>query len=166
MRHIFLEERVAILEAKLAAISAQLGLAHAANTTVGAHQEIALIKAVVTSYFGLAQSAMTTSKKESGIAWPRMVAMAIARKLVQASLAEIGQQFGGRDHGTVMHAGTRVKDRCGNDAKFREIYRAILAQCEHVITHNSNEKKETLAERETTPGCDRSEHADGESVAP
>jgi chromosomal replication initiator protein len=54
---------------------------------------------------------MTSKRRPQNIAFPRQVAMYLSRELTKASLSEIGDAFGGRDHGTVLHAHRLVKER-------------------------------------------------------
>ena len=56
---------------------------------------------------------MHSEKRSRAVARPRQVAMALAKELTQLSLPEIGSNFGGRDHTTVLHA-------CRQIAKLRE----------------------------------------------
>jgi len=51
---------------------------------------------------------MTSRRRPANIAFARQVAMFLSRKLTQSSLMEIGEAFGGRDHGTVIHAVRKV----------------------------------------------------------
>ena len=51
---------------------------------------------------------MTSKRRPKNIAFPRQIAMHLARCLTSASYAEIGEAFGGRDHGTVMHACKKI----------------------------------------------------------
>ncbi len=52
---------------------------------------------------------MTSKRRPKAIAFPRQIAMYLARCLTSASYAEIGEAFGGRDHGTVMHACKKIE---------------------------------------------------------
>ncbi|MGH2875647.1 MAG: helix-turn-helix domain-containing protein, partial [Solirubrobacteraceae bacterium] len=56
------------------------------------------------------------SSRAAGVAWPRHVAIHLARELTGASLPKIGQAFGGRNHATVLHACRRVSQRMRDDA--------------------------------------------------
>ena len=47
--------------------------------------------------------------RSRAIAYPRQIAMYLARQLTDYSLPEIGEYFGGRDHTTVMHAHEKIK---------------------------------------------------------
>ena len=46
--------------------------------------------------------------------------MSLSRELTKGTLSEIGDQFGGRDHGTVLHAHRLVKNRMRDDEKIRQ----------------------------------------------
>ena len=63
---------------------------------------------------------MTSKRRPAHIAFPRQVAMYLARELTKASLNEIGEAFGGRDHGTVLHACKLVKKRMKEQEKIRQ----------------------------------------------
>src|SRR6185369_10618060 len=72
---------------------------------------IELIQKRVAEHFDIRLADMTGRRRPENIAFPRQIAMFLARQLTQCSLNAIGEAFGGRDHGTVMHACTAVKDR-------------------------------------------------------
>ena len=71
------------------------------------------IQKTVADYYKIRISDMHSKKRSRAIARPRQVAMALAKELTQLSLPEIGNNFGGRDHTTVLHA-------CRQIAKLRE----------------------------------------------
>ena len=71
------------------------------------------IQKTVADYYKVRISDMHSKKRSRAIARPRQVAMALAKELTQLSLPEIGSNFGGRDHTTVLHA-------CRQIAKLRE----------------------------------------------
>ena len=58
----------------------------------------------VAEHFDIRLADMTSKRRPANIAFPRQVAMYLARELTKSSLNEIGDAFGGRDHGTVLHA--------------------------------------------------------------
>jgi len=62
------------------------------------------IQKTVADYYKIRISDMHSKKRSRAIARPRQVAMALAKELTQLSLPEIGSNFGGRDHTTVLHA--------------------------------------------------------------
>jgi chromosomal replication initiator protein len=71
------------------------------------------IQKTVADYYKIRVSDMHSKKRSRAVARPRQVAMALAKELTQLSLPEIGSNFGGRDHTTVLHA-------CRQVAKLRE----------------------------------------------
>jgi chromosomal replication initiator protein len=64
---------------------------------------------------------MTSKRRPANIALPRMVAMYLSRKLTSCSLSEIGDAFGGRDHGTVLHAQRTIEEKIKEDQKLRQV---------------------------------------------
>ena len=75
----------------------------------------------VAEHFDVRLADMTSKRRPQNIAFPRQIAMYLSRELTRASLAEIGDAFGGRDHGTVLHAHRLVKGRMGTEEKVRQI---------------------------------------------
>jgi len=77
--------------------------------------EVLLIQKTVAEYFDIRLADMTSRRRPANIAFPRQVAMYLSRKLTSHSLKEIGQSFGGRDHGTVIHAYKTVENMMDQD---------------------------------------------------
>lgn len=71
---------------------------------------IDLIQKKVAEYFDIKPSDMRAKKRSKAIAYPRQIAMYLARQLTDFSLPEIGDQFGGRDHTTVIHAYDKIEN--------------------------------------------------------
>jgi chromosomal replication initiator protein len=65
---------------------------------------LAEIQAQACEHFGITAEQLLSSSRASRVAWPRHVAMYLARELTAESLPTIGRHFGGRDHTTVLHA--------------------------------------------------------------
>ena len=74
----------------------------------------------VAEHFDVRVADMTSKRRPVSIAFPRQVAMYLARELTKASLNEIGDAFGGRDHGTVLHACKLVKKRMAEQDNLRQ----------------------------------------------
>ena len=66
--------------------------------------------------------------RPENIAFPRQIAMFLARQLTESSLNTIGEAFGGRDHGTVLHACRLVEDRMEVDANVRQVVNYLEKQ--------------------------------------
>ena len=81
---------------------------------------IDLIQKKVAEHFDVRVADMTSKRRPQNIAFPRQIAMYLARELTKSSLAEIGEAFGGRDHGTVLHAHRLVQERMRNEEKIRQ----------------------------------------------
>jgi len=76
---------------------------------------IPVLQKTVAEHFGIRVEEMRAKRRTKGVAFPRQVAMYLARELTDASLPRIGDEFGGRDHTTVMHACERVKEVLAQD---------------------------------------------------
>jgi chromosomal replication initiator protein len=76
---------------------------------------IAQIQATVAGHFALSVSELISSSRATRIAWPRQLAIHLARQLTDLSLSDIGKAFGDRNHATVLHACRRVSERLSND---------------------------------------------------
>lgn len=72
---------------------------------------IDLIKEEVSKLFNIKVSDMNSKKRDKLIVYPRQIAMYIVRELTDFSLLGIGNNFGGRDHTTVIHACNTIKER-------------------------------------------------------
>lgn len=84
----------------------------------------------VAEHFDIRLADMTSRKRPANIAHPRQIAMYLARDLTPGSLADIGEAFGGRDHGTVIHACKRISDLQKTDEKLRQDLLAIRRMLE------------------------------------
>jgi len=67
-----------------------------------------LIQQVVAKYYNLKIDDLKSSKRSSDIAYPRQIAMYLCREIANISLPQIGRDFGGRDHTTVIHACNKI----------------------------------------------------------
>jgi chromosomal replication initiator protein len=74
----------------------------------------------VAEHFDIRLADMTSRRRPKNVAFPRQVAMYLSRTLTDRSLSDIGESFGGRDHGTVMHACKLVEARVSGDASLRQ----------------------------------------------
>lgn len=77
------------------------------------------IQKKVAEYFELRHSDMLSRRRPAHIAVPRQIAMYLSRELTKHSLQEVGEAFGGRDHGTVIHACKQVDNLVDQDDSVR-----------------------------------------------
>jgi chromosomal replication initiator protein len=73
----------------------------------------------VADHYQIRHSDMTSKRRPNAIAFPRQIAMYLCRNLTRHSLQEIGEAFGGRDHGTVIHAVKTVENLMETDDTVR-----------------------------------------------
>jgi chromosomal replication initiator protein len=64
--------------------------------------------------------------RTKAVAFPRQVAMYVARQLTSDSFADIGKSFGGKDHTTVLHAVNKIEALLQEDPKFRKTLDHII----------------------------------------
>ena len=82
----------------------------------------------VAEHYDIRLADMTSRRRPENIAFPRQVAMYLSRELTGKSLNSIGEAFGGRDHGTVLHACRLVRDRMEVDTDVRQAVRYLQGQ--------------------------------------
>ena len=86
---------------------------------------IRLIQEAVSAHYGLDVREMKVRKRTRQVAFPRQVAMYLARELTDASLPRIGDEFGGRDHTTVIHAHDKIARQLSQDQELRGAINAL-----------------------------------------
>ncbi len=91
-------------------------------------QSIAIetIQRVVADYFNLSYFELRGKKRTRAIAFPRQIAMYISRKMTDYSTTEIGYEFGGRDHTTVMHACQRIEGQFQTDSTMDNVIQKLI----------------------------------------
>lgn len=80
------------------------------STVKNQHIDANTVIKAVEKYFQLNESAIVSSKRDRKYSYPRQIAMYICRELTDLSLPQIGSQFGGRDHTTVIHSINKIKN--------------------------------------------------------
>ncbi len=108
-------------------------------------RSVAEIQAAACEHFGLSSEELLSSARTARIAWPRQVAMYLARELTSESLPSIGRHFGGRDHTTVLHAWRRTTARIATDDASREAVEKLSNQ----LSSTHNQPQSTTIDRPT-----------------
>jgi chromosomal replication initiator protein len=80
----------------------------------------------VADFFGVRPSDLKAKNRTKAVAFPRQVAMYLARQLTHASLAEVGRAFGGKDHTTVLHAVDKIRNLLQEDPKLRKTVDGLI----------------------------------------
>lgn len=76
---------------------------------------IDIIQDTVANYYNLRVEDLKSQRRTRNVAYPRQIAMYLCRKLTDMSLPKIGEEFGGRDHTTVIHAYEKISDALKKD---------------------------------------------------
>jgi chromosomal replication initiator protein len=76
---------------------------------------IDLIQDVVANYYNLSIQELKSQRRTRNVAYPRQIAMYLSRKMTDMSLPKIGDEFGGRDHTTVIHAYEKISGAIKTD---------------------------------------------------
>ncbi|MBM3221081.1 MAG: chromosomal replication initiator protein DnaA [Candidatus Rokubacteria bacterium] len=95
----------------------------------GADEKVITIEQIqrkVGEHFGIKVADLKAKSRTQAVAFPRQVAMYLARQLTHASLAEVGRAFGGKDHTTVLHAVDKIQTLLQEDPKLRKAVDGII----------------------------------------
>lgn len=87
---------------------------------------VELIKDVVAKEFNIRIDDFDSKKRTREVAFPRQVAMYLTRELTDLSLPKIGDEFGGRDHTTVIHAYDKISNDMINDLSLKNKIEKII----------------------------------------
>lgn len=83
---------------------------------------VTTIQREVCRYYTISHADLIGSKRSQAIVYPRQIAMYLSRELTDMSLPKIGDEFGGRDHTTVMHAFAKIQKLMSEQ---RDVYNQI-----------------------------------------
>ncbi|MDR2536066.1 MAG: chromosomal replication initiator protein DnaA [Treponema sp.] len=81
---------------------------------------------VVANYFSISPTDLKSKKRTQKIAQPRHIAMYIAREITEFTQTEIGQQVGGKDYGTVIHACKKIENQCLSDPTLESTIQTLV----------------------------------------
>lgn len=83
------------------------------------------IQKAISLYFKIKVSDLNSQKRMRYIAYPRQIAMYLARTLTNASFPEIGTQFGNKDHSTVIHSVNKIDNLYKTDQSVKDVIEKI-----------------------------------------
>jgi len=86
------------------------------------------VQKVVSTFLNIKISDLKVKRKNKGYVVPRQIAMYLCRKLTNASLIEIGEKFGGKDHSTVLHSIKKVEEKILQNSSFKEMIEKLQGQ--------------------------------------
>src|SRR2546422_1445647 len=87
---------------------------------------IELIQRKVSEFFGVKLSELKAKGRTKAVAFPRQIAMYLARQLTHTSLTEVGRAFGGKDHTTVLHAVGKIEALLKDDPRLRKTIDGLI----------------------------------------
>lgn len=108
--------------------TAKLALKDVLEQSGGKQVTVELIQKATSSYYNVKLSDIISPKRSKIIALSRQVGMYLTRELTEASLIDIGDSFGGRDHSTVLHACKKVREMIKSNPRFAGDIDAISRQ--------------------------------------
>src|SRR5690554_6146778 len=91
---------------------------------------VKIIKEIVGDYYNIRIDDFNSKKRTRAIAFPRQIAMYISRELTDLSLPKVGEEFGGRDHSTVIHACEKIAKDIKEDINLKNTIDQIIKQIE------------------------------------
>jgi len=85
-----------------------------------------LIQKTVCEHYALKLSDMKAKKRTKEVALPRQIAMYLSKQLTNLSLSDIGKNFGGKDHATVIYACKQIEEKRAKDEAFNRMIENLL----------------------------------------
>ena len=91
---------------------------------------IEMVQAEVARQFGMHVNDLRSNRRTQDVAYPRQLAMYLARELTEASLPQIGDKFGGRHHSTVIYAVDKIQRQLkdGHDRQLHDLVQLVTAR--------------------------------------
>ena len=80
-----------------------------------------LIMQVVSKFFNIKVGDLLSSNRSKNVAYPRQIAMYLCRTLINMTFPQIGKDFGGKDHTTVIHACDKLTKEYMSDPSTKEL---------------------------------------------
>ena len=80
---------------------------------------------VVCKFFNIKVQDIISTKRSNSVAFPRQIAMYLCREVANMSFPNIGRDFGGRDHSTVLHAYSKISSEYDTNPETRDLIEDI-----------------------------------------
>ena len=117
--------------ASLRGLPMDLDLAHEVLKTIIAEESsgvsVELIQKTVAAHYRLKVADLKSKNNSRNVAVPRQVAMYLCKTLTKASLPEIGREFGGKHHTTVLHSVNKISQLYANDSDFHKAINSLIS---------------------------------------
>ena len=83
------------------------------------------IQETVAKYFSINKDDLAGNKRSNDVAYPRQIAMYLCREVANMSFPKIGEEFGNRDHSTVMHAFKKIEKEVKEQTNTKQIVDSV-----------------------------------------
>ena len=83
------------------------------------------IKSIVANYFSINKDDLSSNKRSNDVTFPRQIAMFLCRDVANMSFPKIGEEFGKRDHSTVMHACRKIEKEIDQNTSTKLIVESV-----------------------------------------
>ncbi len=93
---------------------------------------IGQIQKAVTDYYTIKVNSLLSKKRTKDIVLARQVAIYLSRELTDLSLTSIGEAFGRRDHTTIIHSYTKIKNKIEKDKSFKGIIKNLILSIKNI----------------------------------
>ncbi|HEY8464749.1 MAG TPA: chromosomal replication initiator protein DnaA [Bacillota bacterium] len=87
---------------------------------------IPLIQQTVADFFNIEVADLKAHRRTRSVTYPRQIAMYLVRELTDYSLPKIGEEFGGRDHTTVIHSYEKIQELIKSDPETDRIIKNLI----------------------------------------
>ncbi|MDY3801219.1 MAG: chromosomal replication initiator protein DnaA [Bacilli bacterium] len=94
--------------------------------TMVTKNKIDQVQQIIAQKFNITVEDLKSKKRKASISYPRQIAMYICREFLEESLTKIGNEFGGKDHTTVMHSVDKIKKEIKKDKALNEEIKKIV----------------------------------------
>ena len=118
---------MSMMNVEMDIITAQQLLGSMLEEEVISKISIQKIQRHIADYYDIRVSDIIGSKRPQNIAFPRQIAMFLARDMTEESLPSIGESFN-RNHATIMHACKSIKDKVEKDPQFKMVLNQLKKQ--------------------------------------
>ena len=117
--------------ASLRGLPMDLDLAHEVLRTIIAEESsgvsVELIQKTVAGHYGLKVADLKSKNNSRKVAVPRQVAMYLCKTLTKSSFPEIGREFGGKHHTTVLHSVNKIAQLYAKDSNFHKDINTLIS---------------------------------------
>lgn len=88
------------------------------SSNISENISLDIIQKVIADNYNISVSDLKSKKRDKKYVIPRQIAIYITRQLTELSFSEIGSEFGGKDHSTIMHANEKIEELIKLDSSF------------------------------------------------